>query len=485
MSVDDTEEQLRRQADDVDAICDLHDYRTKPEWLFTDEDESGNEDTRHRQGKGERPGLAALDRTLSDLAGRGYSVMVVAWVPNRLFRDAGHKEHYFRRWARCGDVLVHTKQGVWNPKDARDRFVSTVVAGADQYYSDDVREKVVRAHDERRGAGLPATGWPGFGHVRACGCTAKSGRCDSPDHDKWVAEAREMELIADAARRIIAGSANLTTIAREWEAAGIPTRLGNAEWRITSLRKMLLSPRLAGVLVHNGKEIGRSEAIEPVLDEVTFRRLVNTLSQRSHGPKSHRGKQLLTGLLVCSACGATLNSNMKKGTGGSSNLRVYGCRNDGQSNIKGEAVEAVYVEKMFERLTDPRFGQALSRGGDEADRLADELAAETAELEALKAHADRLPVDVYVAKYDAIALRIDELNRRIAATSDAGVATRWLGRADALRAAWDDMSMDERRALLSAVVGQARVLPAEKRGRYATGDEVKARLVPLRGGAGR
>ena len=54
MSFDDSEEQLRRQADDVDAICELHEYRTKPEWLFTDDDESGNEDTRHRQGKGER-----------------------------------------------------------------------------------------------------------------------------------------------------------------------------------------------------------------------------------------------------------------------------------------------------------------------------------------------------------------------------------------------------------------------------------------------
>jgi hypothetical protein len=73
----------------------------------------------------------------------------VAWVPSRLFRDAGHKEHYFRRWARCGDFQVHTKQGVRNTKDPRDRFVSTIVAGADQYYSDDVREKVVRAHDDR------------------------------------------------------------------------------------------------------------------------------------------------------------------------------------------------------------------------------------------------------------------------------------------------------------------------------------------------
>ena len=68
MSFEDSEEQLRRQAVDVDAICELHDYVTKPEWLFTDEDESGNEDTRYRQRKGERPGLTALDATVRELA---------------------------------------------------------------------------------------------------------------------------------------------------------------------------------------------------------------------------------------------------------------------------------------------------------------------------------------------------------------------------------------------------------------------------------
>lgn len=78
MSFDDSEEQLRRQAEDVDAICELHDYRTKPEWLFTDDDESGNEDTRFRQRKGERPGLAALDTMVAELTAQGHAVTVVA-----------------------------------------------------------------------------------------------------------------------------------------------------------------------------------------------------------------------------------------------------------------------------------------------------------------------------------------------------------------------------------------------------------------------
>jgi hypothetical protein len=97
MSFDDSAEQLRRQEADVDALCELHGYTTDPGFLFTDEDESGNEDTRYRQGKGERPGLTALDQELHRLVAHGTPVTVVAWEPGRLFRDAGHKEHYFRR----------------------------------------------------------------------------------------------------------------------------------------------------------------------------------------------------------------------------------------------------------------------------------------------------------------------------------------------------------------------------------------------------
>ncbi len=234
---------------------------------------------------------------------------------------------------------------------------------------------------------------------------------------------------------------------------------------------------MAGILVHNGVELGKSDAIEPLVDEVRFRRLCTILTSRRH-PNPHRGKQLLTGVLLCGVCGGGLNSNMKKGTRGK-NMRIYGCRKDGQCNIKAEAVEAVYVEKMFERLSDERFSTALARTDAEAARLMEELHDQEEELEALKAHAGRLPVDIYVAKYDAINARITELNRLLRQTPMVDVAAPWIGKAKRLHKAWDAMPIDEQRTLILSVVGRSKVMPAARRGRNATPEEVKSRLVPV------
>jgi hypothetical protein len=71
----------KRYGNFVDAICELHDYRNKPQWLFTDDDESGNEDTRYRQRKGERPGLAALDATPAELTAQDCAVLARGTLP--------------------------------------------------------------------------------------------------------------------------------------------------------------------------------------------------------------------------------------------------------------------------------------------------------------------------------------------------------------------------------------------------------------------
>ena len=128
MSFDDSEEQLRRQAEDVDTICELHEYRTKSEWLFADDDESGNEDTRYRQGKGERPGLAALNEVASAPAAQGSRV---TWWPG--CRAGCFATRATRSTTSAAGPAGRRpgphEAGCLEPEGPRDRFVSTIVAG--------------------------------------------------------------------------------------------------------------------------------------------------------------------------------------------------------------------------------------------------------------------------------------------------------------------------------------------------------------------
>ena len=458
ISFDDSKEQLGRQETDVDAICALHGYDTSPAWLFTDEDESGNEDTRYRQGKGERPGLLALDAVVSEQTCRGQAVTVVAWEPGRLFRDAGHKEHYFRRWARSGDVLIHTKAGIWNPRDGRDRFVSTLIAAGDQFYADSVREKVVRAHDERRTTGKVGTGWPGFGYKRGKG-------------GEWLVDETEAALIREAAADLLAGKTATTIVAR-WASAGVATKLGG-QWTLTTFRRVMTKPSLAAKIVHRGREIGRG-TWEPILDEPTLR-LVQGRLGRKNGPRA--GAQLLTGVLYCGRCRPTvkLNSNRK---GSRPIARVYGCRQCGSSNVDADAVEQVYVEKMWERLNDPSFLDVLHQSENDTSAAIRELADQEAELELLKAHADVLPVSLYVAKYEAIENRISDVHSQLNSQLRRPAAT-WARDLPKLKKAWDRMSLEERRSLLLAVVGPSLVDSHGTSGHRVTPARVRSQLRPM------
>jgi site-specific DNA recombinase len=460
MSFDDSAEQLRRQEADVDALCELHGYRTEAAFLFTDEDESGNEDTRYRQGKGERPGLAALDRELHRLALHGTPVTVVAWEPGRLFRDAGHKEHYFRRWARAGDVLVHTKAGVWNPRDGRDRFVSTVIAAGDQFYSDSVREKVVRAHEERRNKGRVGTGFPGFGYRR------------SPEGE-WMVEPIEAQLIRTAAAEILSGK-TATEIVKEWTAAGVRTTLGG-RWTLTTLRRVLTKPALAGIVVHAGRETGKG-TWEPILEEATLRRLQRHFSGRLQS-KTRSGSELLTGVLYCGRCDGLvkLNSNTK---GSGPKKRVYGCRACGGSNVDADAVEAVYVEFLWRRLDDPAFRASLAEDDSTQPALA-ELAVQEEEVDALKLHADALPVDVYVAKFEAISEKIAHLRSQLHQAEHP--SRTWLDDVERLKKVWPTMEKSRQRALLLDVIGPSRVSSVGTSGRRVTWQRILDQLTLLEG----
>jgi hypothetical protein len=249
-------------------------------------------------------------------------------------------------------------------------------------------------------------------------------------------------------------------------------------WRPTTLRKMLSQPRLAGIIVHLDEELGRSENIEPIIDEATLRKLQALAAKRAHGPGSHPAQQLLTGLAHCEVCGGTLNHNKTSKSGSKEEVRTYyrtySCRTCGAGTIGAEALETFIVEQLFIALDDPEFRSGLTAPEDVASVM-DAIARAEGELRELEAAAADLPVTAYVAKAKEIEQRLDAHRRNLQDVVTATDAAHWLTRD--LEADWEAMSMEDKRTAIGAVLGPFTVRRG-KQGVRLTPEIVRQRVVP-------
>jgi hypothetical protein len=382
-------------------------------------------------------------------------VVLVGWKEARLWRDVSEKEAVRRFLKQWRDATWHTYEGVKNPHSATDTLVSTVVAGGNQFYADSVREAIVRAHEKRLHARKPVTGWPGFGHRR--------------DGDHWRLDPIEAPLLRQAIDDVLEG-VPMAAVVKRWTEAQVPTRLGG-QWTISTLKKILTAPRLAGILVYSGREVGRTEYIEPVIDEPTLRRLQSKMAARK-ASRARLDRQLLTGILVCGKCSSLLNSTVK---GSRTPARVYSCRNCGGVSINGRAVEDVMTDALFRALQEGGADAVRADGVDNDAQVLAELAFIDDEEAALADAASELPVTVLRAKGAALLKRRHELHKQLGLTHEALDTNAWYDRADEVRAAWDDYSTDKKRNVMLQVLGRVKVLPGGS-GHNATPERMAARL---------
>ena len=462
-------EQLERQKRETARLCESHGYEDGG-WFGLD-NESGNVETRRRQGKSDQTptvtwALAQVAEAKNRWPNRG--VVVVAWKDARLWRDVSQKEAVRRALAEWPDVWVHTGDGLTRPRAAADTFRSTVVAAGNQFYADSVRELIVARHQERIANGKPASGWPGFGHRRACGCGPKQ-RCGiAEEHDRWVRDEREAPILLSAVNDILNGTP-VAAVVRRFNEDGVPSRLGGA-WQITNIKRTLMAPRLAGILVRSGEEVGTTDYIEPLIDEPTFRRLQGKLAKRTE-TRQRLGMQLLTGVLFCGKCGKQMNSNIK---GSKKPTRLYACRYCGGVNINADAVERVLTRVLFDVLDNTNVSEFI-----ESDATAAVLGVELhdleQELQELVDAAAEIPTKLYIAKARALESRMVEARDRLRKSSTANEAAVWIVQSKRIRRGWKKLGTDAQRTIILDVLGRFDVAPGGS-GHAATDERVLGRL---------
>jgi hypothetical protein len=269
----------------------------------------------------------------------------------------------------------------------------------------------------------------------------------------------ECEILAAAADRLLAGQSQAGVI--RW-LNGVSTTSQGKPWTAKTLKNLLMSPRIAGLVEH---ESTLYEAVwKPIISMETWED-IKALLARSAEENPYPGRErkyLLTGVALC----PTGHKVRVKPTGGRNRptSRLYWCPTPGCPTRVGRNQEHLdrYVEgAAIERLNDPEFIASL---GAETEQPG--IGAEIATLERRKAEAktqlenlaDHPEIDVGIvarslASFDR---KIEQLRAQRATTARQHLLIRMAG---VTPERWDATPVDIRSAAVAALF-QVTILPA-------------------------
>jgi hypothetical protein len=140
----------------------------------------------------------------------------------------------------------------------------------------------------------------------------------------------------------------------------------------------------------------------------------------------------------------------------------------GGTAVTAETLEAVITEAVLQRVDSPALAQALA---ERADKHHGECPIQLAQLEQRLAQLDH---DFYVEghldrkRWLTVKAELEDRRRTLLAQITARTQTTALNgytTAGVLRATWPRLSIDQRRAILTALIGHITIKPATKAGR--------------------
>jgi site-specific DNA recombinase len=403
----------------------------------------------------------AYRRLIADIEA-GAIDAVVTWHLDRLHRHPRELEEFFETCDRAGLRDMATVSGNIDLSTDDGRFHARILGAVARKESDDKSRRIRRKAED-----LAREGKVGGGGTRPFGF----------EEDRRTHRRVEARLIRHAAEKTLLG-ASLRGICAEWNEKGIKTPAGKT-WATHSLRRLLLSPRIAGLRQHRGEVVGDAEW-KPIIDRKTHEALTRLLTdpRRTVNGGAQARKYLLTGMAYCGLCGSRLVARPRgKGPGEETGRRAYVCASGpnfggcGKIGALAEPFEGFVTDAVFAALDSEAFTKTIQGAGDDG-READLLTALREDQDAL----EQLHRDLYVdrvidragflAAKGALDDRVEATKRRLGQVGRAAVLASTTSGAEQARKEWDRRDLHWRRALVGAVLERVVVNPAVK-GRIA------------------
>ncbi len=226
---------------------------------------------------------------------------------DRLGRSVLHQAQV-KQWCKDHGKTLVFADGSADLSTRGGRLTANMLAVVGEDELEAIRDRCKGSRNRLAKAGRFAGGTPPFGYEKQCLCHG-SPKCPSekPTGYTLVQNPATTPVAREMADMAINGASN-GMIARWLNSEGITTTRGN-EWNDEVVRKVLLSPGLAGYAVSGGSRIhdedGNPVRItdDPVLDEDAWRKLQAALySRRQKNRRERVGGHMLLRVLYCWDC---------------------------------------------------------------------------------------------------------------------------------------------------------------------------------------
>jgi DNA invertase Pin-like site-specific DNA recombinase len=391
-------------------------------------------------------------RVMDDIVARKMDILWV-WEASRASRD---RAVWAALIAACAEahVLISVNGKSHDVTDPDDGFVLDLGAAMAVRESAYIRKRVQRATLAAAEEGRPFGSIP-YGYRREYDARSGSPVQQVPDEET-------APVVREIVARVLAGEA-LYRIAVDLNRRGVPTpqmirdrRLGRdgvrrGGWNNPKLRKLLASPTMAGLRVHQGAVIGKAswEPLVPPADHVRALQIINDPNRRTQ--RGTAPKYLLSGIAECGVCGGWMRRFLNRGKAS------YGCAgvnntNDGHVSRLAAPLDAFVVRVVVSRLSRPDAFELFAAREDDTEALeaAEERSALQATLKVLEDGFNENPIPaaavVFQRQVNVLTARLAELEPLIMQRDVPRVVLELTG-ADAGEV-WGGLSLTDQRQVI-------------------------------------
>jgi site-specific DNA recombinase len=384
------------------------------------------------------------ERLLADIRD-GRIGAVIAWHPDRLYRHPKDLEAFVATVEAAGAAVATVQAGELDLATASGRMVARMLGAAARYEGEHKSERQRRKHLELAEAGKP------------------TGGGDRPfgfEPDRVTIRESEAVLIRDAVKRIRRGE-SFRAMVNEWNSGGILTPRGGA-WSRSSFRRMLTSPRIAGLREHRGAVVGPAvwKGIINPADHAAIVAIVKDPSRKAAKPAR---RYLLTGGPArCGRCGAAMVARPNHG-----GQRRYACAADFGGCDKtfhlADPLEDYVRDALFVALDGPALAAAREQVAEPGD---DDLVGQIAAMEARRREAadayagGSLSLSSFQAADRDLEGRIGRAREQLAGRARSRVVADLPSSVNALTTWWDGADLEARRQLVALIVEKVEIGPA-------------------------